>query len=618
MSMPKSFFTIVFAIFISIVAVAQSSPSDPYDILNKYFQAVGGLDRLKAEKSQYLEGELALGGLRGTLKAWSQKPGLSRADIDLGIFKMTQADHGDYEWVVDSNGKLQKITSFDEAALKRKEVKRRIDNFEYADPGSSIFKVSYKGIQNVDGVDCHEIQISNNINDDVLTYFINKQNYLLEKSISIEGDDSNDTYYMDYRKVDGLMVAFQSKQIPHQTGQAQEITVTKYVSNPEIDPAVFEPPADLTKDYHFAEGDSAVNIRIKFVEDHIYVPVTIDCRETFWVLDTGAAMSVIGKEFARDLGLELQGNLKGVGAGGNVDVEFATIPSYSLHGVTFDRQTVAVINLAELNRLLGLPITGILGYDFLSRFVTKVDYANEYISIYEPETFSYNGDGHEAALHLKDNVFAVTATLDNEHTGSWLFDLGASTTSLNGAYACKYKFNERKGIIGMGRGAGNYFVTKRILCDSLKFADFTVDRPMIAFSYGGSDTVVTSDQIGTLGNSLFRNFVVYCDYANERLILESGDDFNKGFPYNRSGLQLIRGKNDGIEVLYVSENTPAQKAGFIKGDILRKINGIDIDRFIGLVAINGLFKEAAGTKYTIVVERGGHQKEIKLKLAELL
>jgi hypothetical protein len=50
--------------------LAQESLDDPYVILNRHFDAVGGLDRLKAERSHYLEGNVSVAGLQGTLKVW--------------------------------------------------------------------------------------------------------------------------------------------------------------------------------------------------------------------------------------------------------------------------------------------------------------------------------------------------------------------------------------------------------------------------------------------------------------------------------------------------------------------------------------------------------------------
>ena len=354
-------------------AFAQNNPDDPYVILNNYFKAMGGLDRLKAEQSSYFEAEISFGGFEGTLKIWEQQPGYSRYEVDLGIFNVLQGKNDKYEWTLDQNGKLQKTTNFDDVTIKRKDIKKRIEKFEYANPKSEIFKVTYEGVQAVDGKDCYVIKIANNICWDNLTYFINADNYMLEKSISIEGTESNDAFYSDYREIDGLMVAYSYREIVHKTGQDQVIYITKYLSNPKIDSVVFEAPDVSSKDYRFENGNSSENIPIRFVEEHIYVPVIIDCRETIWVLDTGSGLSFITEKLTNALGLDLQGEIKGAGAGGLVDVHFTTLPSFNIPGVIFDEQTVGVMNLDELNKMLPLEIDGILGYDFLSRFVTKVD-----------------------------------------------------------------------------------------------------------------------------------------------------------------------------------------------------------------------------------------------------
>jgi len=613
----KVLIAVLLAMMVPAIAVTQGNLTDPYVILDHHFQANGGLDRMRGERTQYIEGRVSVAGLEGTIKAWTQKPDLTRTEVDLGALRMTQGDNGRAQWVLDSNGKLQRITNLDQSAIKRKEVKRRMAEYEYADPHSEVFVVTFEGIEKVNNEDCYVIRVKNNINKDVHTRYINTNSMLLEKSVSIEDENSNDAFYGDYREVDGLMVAFWTKQILHQTGQEERITITKYVSNLEIDSALFNPPEETTKDYQFVEGNSAENIPFRFIENHLYIPVTVGCKERFWILDTGAGMSVISEEFANLLGLELLGDLKGKGGGGTVDVKLTTLPPFNLQGIQFKEQTVAVINMKRLNQRLGMEIVGILGYDFLSRFVTKIDYANELVSFYDPETFEYTGNGHKLNGHIKNNIFRIEATLDAQHTGTWLFDIGASTSSLHGAYALLNGFTQRKGVEGMGQGAANTFRTKSVKCDNIEFAGFVVDDPKVSFSYGGTDTVFTADEIGVLGNSLFRNFVIYCDYKNEQLIVEKGDDFNKEFPEDKTGLTLIRSENGGFEVLFVAEGTPAAKAGFREGDTVKSINGIDVRYIDGLIAIRKMLKEEPGTEYAFVVKRDGKEKRLKLKLANL-
>jgi len=169
----------------------------------------------------------------------------------------------------------------------------------------------------------------------------------------------------------------------------------------------------------------------------------------------------------------------------------------------------------------------------------------------------------------------------------------------------------------MGHGAGNEYQLKRVKCDKIQFAGFTVNEPLISFSYGGTNTEFNADRIGILGNSLFRNFVLYCDYNNEQIIVEKGSRYNKPWPEDNSGLQIAWSKDHDVEVSYVSPDTPADKAGFKKGDLIRSINGSGVGTFDGIIAIRKILKERPGTKHEFIVERDGSKKKLKLKLAGL-
>jgi len=618
----RSFYAFAVSAAVLVVAIAAAVSaqgiSDPYEILNRYFQAAGGLERLLSERTSYSEATLSLGGMEGSLKIWMRKPGQNRVETTLGPLNIIQGDNGEHAWVLDQNGKLQVITNPDDATVKRRQVRRLIEDYAFAKPGSDIFKVSLEGIERVEGRDCYVIKITNKINVDSYTYYINAQTFVQEKTVFVEDIESRDVFYGDYRQIKGLLVPFWIKEVPRQTGQAQEIRITRYVSNLKIKLTLFEPPKQDTKDYQFVNGDRAENIPFKFIGNHLYIPVTVSGKERLWVLDTGASMTVLNKEFAEELGLELEGEMKGRDAGGTVTASFTTLPPYSVKDIQFQDQTVAVIDMNELIRRLGTDVVGVLGFDFLSRFVTKIDFANELVSFYELENFEYAGDGHVLDMHIYNSVFSVHAVLDGAQSGSWLFDIGAGTTHLDGRYALREGYAKKDGVIRMGHGAGNEFRVKDIKCDSIQFAGFTVYEPEISFSYGGTDTTFTADQIGVLGNSLFRNFVLYCNYTSERLIVERGDKFNQPWPVDNSGLQIGWGQNREVEVSYVSPDTPAEKAGFAKGDLLRSINGINVGLFDGVIAIRKLLEANPGTTYEFVVDRAGENKKLKLKLAQFL
>ncbi len=591
--------------------------SNPYEILQKHFEAMGGLERLRAEQSQYMEGTLSVAGLNGTIKIWTRKPHFQRTEVDLKVLKITQGENESGNWVLDANGKLQETTKLDEATLKRRQVKQLLANYEFADPQSKDLTVSFAGVDSVAGLTCYAIKISNRINSDVQTNYINQENFLLEKSVAIEGAESNETIYSDYREIGGLKIAHRVSQVSIATGQEQEIVLSKYESNPQIEGAMFNPPVTKSTDFHFVSGHSSENIPFEFVGNHLFIPVTVAGKQRWWVLDTGAGMTVVDRAFATELGLDLQGDMKGKAVESTVDVQFTVLPPFQIQGIEFDGQTAAVIDMTDLNRLLEYEVSGILGFDFLSRFVTKVDYAAGLVSFYDPASFSYSGSGKRWDIHIGDGTFTTQATLDGVHTGTWLLDLGASHCSLISQKAQKYGYAAKKGVNRQGRGAGKSYTARLVRADSLSFAGFTVKRPTISYALATVDTVAVQDELGALGNTLFRHFVLYVDYAGEHIIVEPGADFEKSFPEDRSGLLVGRTPGRKISVIYVSPGTPAATAGFQEGDIIESLDGSPVDQLGDLMGVRAKLMAGAGTKYTFEVSRSGKTTKLEITLAEL-
>jgi outer membrane lipoprotein-sorting protein len=598
---------------------AQGDLTDPYLILNKHYDAIGGLDKVRAEKSSYTEGTIVIEGtgLQGTVKNWTRFPNKSRQEVDLIIIKQVAGDNGEFVWVVDANGKLQ--IKQDEATTKRRKISELLKKFGRLDPNSENFVVTYEGIEKVDTIDCYVIKTANNINDDYSLEYINVATFFVEKSADIRPDEETRVLYSDYRKVGGIMRAFHQDIETFPIVQKVAVQMEKYESNTEIDPSLFEPPGQDVRDYEFTEGESAEDVPFRFIGRHLYIMVNIDGKERMWCLDTGAGMSVIDKEFASELGLAVEGNIKGAGASNVVDVSFTDLPPFSIPGIQFQGQKAAAIDVRPLFReSLGLEVDGILGYDFLSRFVVMIDYANEKLSFYDPDKVEYDGTGAVLDAPLRGNTFALPMTVDGEHSGDWSLDIGAGGMNFHYPYSEEHGFLELDGIDRIGRGAGGEFKERTVQFDSVQFAGFTLHDCLIDITLEkGEGAFRSSELVGNLGNTLFRHFVLYLDYKRQQVIVEKGDDFDHEFPRDKSGLQVYSPKEDRIEILFVSPGTPADKAGFEKGDVVKSINGIGMQYLDGLLAIRELLEAAPGTKYRFLVLRGGSEKELDLKLKEL-
>ena len=314
-------------------------------------------------------------------------------EVDLKILKQTSGDNGQFSWEVDTNGKLQ--IRKDEATLKRREVRSLLETFDHMNPHSDNFTLSFEDIQKVDDVDCYVVKIANRINNDIMLQYMNTSNLFMKRSVVREPDVERHTRFLDYREVNGLKRSFRQEMEILPIGQRMTIQLTHFEGNTEIDPSVFEPPGEDVRDYRFIDGESAENVPFKFLADHIFIPVNIKGKERLWVLDSGASISVVDSAFAAELGLKAEGDIKGSGAGNTLQFSFVDLPPFRMKGIEFSEQKAASASFLKpyAHRHFGFEVVGILGYDFLSRFMTRIDYANETLSFYEPDEFEYRGNG---------------------------------------------------------------------------------------------------------------------------------------------------------------------------------------------------------------------------------
>ncbi len=597
---------------------AAADITDPYEVLDRYYEALGGLDRLKEEKSLHFAADFSMTGLTGTVEHWEIRPDQSRTEIDLEVFRQTTGDNGVTAWEVGPNGKLR--IEQDPNALARREVGRRLALFEHLDPASDVFAVTLTGVEHVEGADCYVVGVASESDHVERTWYIDVIDFLLRKSVEVRPDMQQHVVYSDFREVNGVLHAFRQDIEVLPIGQRQTMVTTLLETDVDIDPGFFEPPAEDTRDFVFTDGGDRADVPCQYIERHVFLPVTVNCREALWILDSGASMSVIDREYAESLGLTMSGEIKGQGAGNTVDVAFTTLPPFSVQGIGFEEQQIAVIELVSLfRRMSDLEVVGILGYDFLSRFVTRVDYANNMLTFYDPEKFEYEGDGTVLDAPLKDNLFTVAATVDGVYRGRWMLDLGAGGMTFHAPYAKAHDLASRDGISGVGFGAGGRIKHHFSWYETVELGGYTVERPMI--SMAGSDGEVAGgfsggELVGNLGNTLFRHFVLYLDYKNQQVVVEKGDDFETEFPWDRSGLQLWR-PEEACEVLYVSPGTPAEDAGFQEDDVVLTINGIDVERFGGLLEFRAMLREEPGTEYLFEIERDGKREELRLVLRDL-
>jgi hypothetical protein len=361
-------------------------------------------------------------------------------------------------------------------------------------------------------------------------------------------------------------------------------------------------------------------IAARVIENQVYVPVTVNGQERLWLLDCGAGASVIDRGFAQNLGLVESGEAEGLGAAGSVKLGLVTVPKFRVGNIELDSQQMMTMGVTELvRRHTGAAPAGILGYSFFAQFVTRVDFAREEVTLFRPEGFSYKGPGRAIPMAIEDNIPVVKMLVDGKYRGRWRLDLGAAAAVFHRHAVKEFGLAARSGVERLAIGAGGMERHRLVRFAKAELAGFEVKRPVISVPLeGGGGALAATSVVGTLGNTILRNFTVYLDYRQNRAILERGGNFGKLLVLDRSGLGVAEQEDGSFEVIHAAPGTPADSAGFKAGDIIESVNGESSAGLGGIGRLRELLRAAPGTRYAVGVRRGDDSLNLSLVLADIL
>jgi hypothetical protein len=173
-----------------------------------------------------------------------------------------------------------------------------------------------------------------------------------------------------------------------------------------------------------------VTLPIEVWSNHIYVKVCVAEHALDFILDTGAGATSLDLNVARQLGVHL-GQTFTVGGAGAGRVAGARVEnaSVALDGLSIVQPIATAIDLSRLSPREGHRMDGILGYDFIARYVLAIDYERSELRIYDRDRFHYNGSGTSVPVTLIDRFPIIDAaiTLGERDTlrGRFVVDVGS-------------------------------------------------------------------------------------------------------------------------------------------------------------------------------------------------
>ena len=241
----KTLMSLALALLLAPAAHAQTVD----EILGKYYEACGGLDKLKALNTMRVTGTMAMAqGMEAPFTMERKRPGMRRMEFTLQGMTVIQAFDGTKTWSVmpfmgkkdpevgtdEDNKNAQDDADFDGALV------------DYTTKGHTI---ELMGKEPVEGADAFKLKLTKK-NGNIEYDYLDAETYLLVKTegkVKRRGTEmEGETTFSDYKDVDGLMQPFSMESGAKEMPQKQKLTFTKIELNVPLDDSRFAVPAGAT------------------------------------------------------------------------------------------------------------------------------------------------------------------------------------------------------------------------------------------------------------------------------------------------------------------------------------------------------------------------------------
>ncbi|MDZ4708791.1 MAG: aspartyl protease family protein [Saprospiraceae bacterium] len=380
-----------------------------------------------------------------------------------------------------------------------------------------------------------------------------------------------------------------------------------------------------------------VDIPFQFQNNFILIKAVFN--KTFplnFIFDTGAEHTLLfKKEYSDILGLKYDRKIKLIGADQTEEmyaliirgVPFALSPTVSYS------QDILVLehDFFQLHEITGLYVDGIISSSFFKTYVTHIDYKKRLISFIQPNAFRYNTRKYtKVPMEVNNGKVYVNGfvTIQNKRIPvKLLVDTGAGLPLLLYSDAHPDFAPPSKTIPGrLGKGLGGYLEGHIGKITEFQLETFKFPNILTSFQSLDSAKMVESietsnrtERHGLLGNQLLSRFDIYLDYQKSMMYLSPIKDLEKEFLMDRSGMEILATGHD-LKQFFVNSvipTSPAELAGLKKGDILKKVGGINTN-LLTLDQIVNVFGKKPERKVRVVYLRDGTEYKTILTLKSLI
>ncbi|HJU09050.1 MAG TPA: aspartyl protease family protein [Rhodanobacteraceae bacterium] len=450
--------------------------------------------------------------------------------------------------------------------------------------------------------------------------WFDSKTHLLMRMVERHGSQDVTELLSDYRPLEGAQIPYKlvvDSGLGAKYLQTVTVTAAQFLS--EQSASVYAAPKGIVNDFSIEGGAAQTQFPIHLYNNHIYADASVNGSAPMnFIFDTGGH-NILVPSTAKALGIKTEGAMPGTGVGNKAqDYGLAKIKALKVGDATFRNQVVGVLDF-EPNGVEGVDIHGMVGFEVFKRFVTRIDYGAHTITLINPKRFDPKDAGTPIKFVFNGDLPEVQGSFEGI-PAQFDIDTGARdeiTLTAPFVQAHDLRAKHPKGVEavegwGVG-GASRGYVTRGA---ELMIGPVKIPGVVTSLSTQKKGSFADASYQGNIGGGVLKRFVVTFDYAHQIMYLKPlPEPVADVGTFDRSGMWINAAK-DGLQVMDVTANGPAQSARLEVGDVITQVDGKPAAS-IPLYELRRQWRdEEPGTQVELTVKRGSATRAATITLRD--
>ncbi len=334
-------------------------------------------------------------------------------------------------------------------------------------------------------------------------------------------------------------------------------------------------------------GRRTVRVPFKVIRNLIIIQVKINDKGPFnFILDTGVGLMLItDPKMVDSISLQSKRTIKmqGLGEGAAFEAYITPPLKIDIPGLISYDVAAAILKTDHFNlsNFVGIPIQGLLGYEFFNNLAVKLNFTDSTLTVYRPKDVRKFRKGTKLPISIEGHKPYVEAVVKlpngTVQNSKLVIDLGAghpiSLENMIKKQGLPQKFITANLGVGLA-GPISGFLSR---IDEVDIGKYRLKNVITSFPNDYDEEtlkVLSIPRDGNLGIGILKKFMVVLDYSDNALYLKPNAYFNDPFEHDMSGIEYYAA-GEGFKHLIISRVEPgsaADEVGLEKDDEIVSIN----------------------------------------------